>query len=562
MTSGRRIAVAEASSAPTSWKELLAATAAYLILTVALTWPQARLLTTHIGWHYDSMFSLWRLGWIAHQLPRDPLSLFDGNIFYPEPRTLTFSDATLFQGVAAAPLVWIGIDLVVVYNLIVLGSFVLSGLAMFVLVRSLIDAPPGQEMTSSLAAFVAGVVFAFQPYRIAHYPQLELLCGWWIPAALSLFHRVADRRRVRDGVLLGVIVALQVWSCIYYSIYLGTALSLFVAVAVVLQRHNNPRALLLPLVATLVVAAALSVPYLLPYMATRSMVGTRSEGDVLEWSPTVWNYLASMRESWFYGRTTGYLGHVESTLFPGIAAILLAPLGLLRPFTRRSFVYLILLLGAFDLSLGSNGVMYPLFYKWVPAYQAMRVPGRMFVIVSAALAVLAGFGTASVLRRLGHRWLRTAAGVGIAALVALENISIPIPLAQVPKPPEFYRWLATEPHTVVMEWPVPNPSNLGFTKEPLFMFYSTAHWQSLVNGYSGFYPPSYLQLLEYLRKFPNDDTMRRLRQRGVQYVIIHRELVPEEDYDRLVQALALRSDVAWMRSERHATGSLDVYRLR
>jgi hypothetical protein len=56
----------------------------------------------------DPLFSIWRLSWVAHQLPRDPLHLFDANIFFPELRTLAYSDAMLVPALLAAPFIWLG----------------------------------------------------------------------------------------------------------------------------------------------------------------------------------------------------------------------------------------------------------------------------------------------------------------------------------------------------------------------------------------------------------------------------------------------------------------------
>ena len=88
-----------------------------------------------MGEHYDSLFSTWRLAWIAHQLPRDPLHLFDANIFYPELDTLSYSDALLLPGFLGAPLMWMGLHPVVEHNLLVLISFVACGVSMYFLVQ-------------------------------------------------------------------------------------------------------------------------------------------------------------------------------------------------------------------------------------------------------------------------------------------------------------------------------------------------------------------------------------------------------------------------------------------
>ena len=54
--------------------ELALLTGGYSILVIALTWPQIRRLDSvaDLG---DPLFSIWRIAWVAHQLPRHPFAL-------------------------------------------------------------------------------------------------------------------------------------------------------------------------------------------------------------------------------------------------------------------------------------------------------------------------------------------------------------------------------------------------------------------------------------------------------------------------------------------------------
>ena len=74
----------------------------FAALTLVMTWPQAARLTTD-AWHHDDVFfNMWRFGWFAHALAKSPDHLIDGNIFYPEARTLTYSDAMVVESMLAA----------------------------------------------------------------------------------------------------------------------------------------------------------------------------------------------------------------------------------------------------------------------------------------------------------------------------------------------------------------------------------------------------------------------------------------------------------------------------
>ena len=56
----------------------------------------------------DPLFSMWRMGWVTHQLMTDPAHLFDANIFYPDRLTLAFSDPMILPAVMHAPFAAIG----------------------------------------------------------------------------------------------------------------------------------------------------------------------------------------------------------------------------------------------------------------------------------------------------------------------------------------------------------------------------------------------------------------------------------------------------------------------
>ena len=137
----------------------------FAALTAGMTWPQARRpgLVSDLG---DPLLSIWRLAWVADQVVRDPVHLFDANIFYPERHTLAYSDAMLVPALAAAPLFWAGLHPVHIYTLVLLAAFALSDAAMCALVGSLTG--------SRGAGVVAGILFAFCPYRFDHYSHLEL----------------------------------------------------------------------------------------------------------------------------------------------------------------------------------------------------------------------------------------------------------------------------------------------------------------------------------------------------------------------------------------------------
>src|SRR5262249_22765732 len=156
----------------------------------------------------DPLFNIWRIAWVNHQIIRNPLHLFDANIYYPARYTLTDSDSVIVPSLMVAPLSWLGVHQAVVYTVLMILSFGLSGITMYYFVRSL----TGRRD----AALIAGGLFALYPYRFEHYSHLELQMTMWMPLALLALHRVLDRGRPRDGLLVGLFYGLQMLSSMYY----------------------------------------------------------------------------------------------------------------------------------------------------------------------------------------------------------------------------------------------------------------------------------------------------------------------------------------------------------
>src|SRR5205823_1585547 len=71
-----------------------AAVVFFAALTIIQTWPLAS-DPAHLSRNdnADTVLNEWTIAWVVHQLPRDPLHLFDANIFYPERRTLAYSES-------------------------------------------------------------------------------------------------------------------------------------------------------------------------------------------------------------------------------------------------------------------------------------------------------------------------------------------------------------------------------------------------------------------------------------------------------------------------------------
>lgn len=541
--------------APASWSRAALWTvgiiALYSALTLFMTYPQVtamdRGVSVDIG---DPLLSTWRLSWVAHQLVTDPWHLFDANIFYPEKGTLAFSDSMIVPGMTAAPLLWLGVHQILVYNILLLAGFALSGAAMFLLVRALTK--------HTGAALIAGFVFGFLPYRYMHYAHLELQWTQWMPLCLWALHRTVTGGRLRDGLLTGVLVALQTLSSFYYGIFFVTYL---VPVAAALfWSVKGPRLwpAMRSLAAGAVLAAVIIAPFVRPYLAARQSVGERPDFEVELYSATPLNYLAAHGRNLLMGERTKEWGAQERELFQGFAVPIIAVVGLWPPLSLARIGYAAGLAVAFELSLGTNGFGYPLLREYVLPYRGLRVPARMGILVGLSLAILVGYGVARLSRMSRPGWRRHATIAVVAALIygeyrselVLKNIWL--------DPPAVYDALASEPNAVILELPLIAPD---IALEPVYMYFSTFHWHRMINGYSGFSPPSYRELVEKTRTFPDAASLEEIRRRGVSYVIVHGTFYTDAQLAALNNRIAASPDLALIQMTRWDESPTWLYRL-
>jgi hypothetical protein len=537
--------------------------ALFVVLTAAMTWPQALRMSDGVHDPGDPLMVTWVLGWVAHQLPRAPAHIFDANIFYPERNTLAYSEVLLVPGLLAAPLHWLSVSPILIYNLVLLSGFAISGVGVTLLVRRLTG--------NDGAAILAGIIFAFLPYRIDHYAHLQLQQTQFIPLALWAFHRLLDSGRVRDGVLLGACAACQMLSCVYYGVFLIPYMAV-VCGTMLIAKGELSRERLVALVAAGAVVTVAMVPVGRAYLAARKVVGERRTDEIATNSARWRNYLAPPEVNLVYGKVFARFMDPERRLFPGFVAVALALLGLwprtrqgLRGFVRApQCAYALGLALAFDVSLGFNGVVYRGLYDYFLPFKALRIPARMGLMVGFSLAILAGYGAARIAERLRSRTTRRVVLTLLGVLMLIEYASAPIELWAAPRrPPQVYDDLVRDvgdgPTSVIFEFPT------AMMEDPEYLYYSIFHWQNLVNGYSGFFPPSYVQIVNAVRDFPDERSISAIKQRGARYLVIHGEWLYGARYEELVAALDRRPDMTlvsrhpWQREDKHA--EISVYRI-
>ena len=148
-----------------------------------LTWPLLLGLGRDVpGDLGDSLLNMWILAWGAEHVPRlltggiSWSEFWNANIFHPDPLALALSEHLFGQTLQILPVYWLTGNIILCYNLLFIATFALSGFGTYLLVRDLTG--------NTRAAFIAGLVYGFLPYRIASVPHLQVMSSQWMPFAL------------------------------------------------------------------------------------------------------------------------------------------------------------------------------------------------------------------------------------------------------------------------------------------------------------------------------------------------------------------------------------------
>jgi hypothetical protein len=479
-------------------------------LAVLHTWPLATApASLSRNNNDDTILNEWTIAWVAHQAVTDPTHLFDANIFYPDRRTLAYSEHLLVPAAMGAPLFWAGASPVLVYNLLLLAGFTLTGWTTWYVVS---------RWTGDRAAGVmSGVLVAFNAHTLTRLPHLQAQHAEFLPLALLSFDALLTRPRVRHALHLACWFALQALVSFYLLVFTTTAL-----VAGFLVRPEDwwgaQARRVLPLLA---IAGALAVAAVLPSLWPYKQLGlVRSLNEVAIYSAHWRDYLATPSRVHYSLWSARWFG--GTALFPGFAGLALAAVAVgtgVALEDRRARMALAFGVAGIALSFGPAMPGYAVLYTWVPLLAGIRGAARFGYLAIVGSALLAGFGLAALRARWRETRWRPIATIAVIALANLESLAAPVGyVAPEPISPLHDR-LPT--NAIVVEFPFYPPDRIFHNAQ--YLLESTRHWRPMLNGYSGIVPASYVEHYRELRGFPDARAIDALRAAGVTHVFVHTE---------------------------------------
>lgn len=522
----------------------------------------------------DSRLNAWILDWVQRSILSAPLGILDTNAFYPARGTLTGSEHLLGVAVQMLPFRPLLSGAVGLHQLALVLSAVGLAATSFLAVRGWTG--------SSTAGFAAGAAAVMMPWRLTEISHLQLASVQWFPLIWWLLVRAVYRSPGRaEQAVLVIAVALQLLSSFYLAYFLSFSCGLLLAL--IGFGDARRRARLPRIAACLAPGYALLGLTALPYLARQASDLRPGFDPALSFGLEHTFGLALPRlPGWLAGTSTPPLAPAAAFDLPAGVLVLALVAGVAalpgRSASRQSAwtpelrgavvgLWAVALLG-FVFALGGSIELFgrrvplpsQLFAAVLPGFAMLRGPVRWWIVTSVAMPLLAGIGVAA-LERSRHGLARIATLALVLGGLAASLEWFPVPARAAWDDPDAtqrrYAALSALPPGPVVEVPFAGPlQSIELGSRALLA--STLHWRPLVNGYTGYPPPSHSLLQRLGARLPERDAILQLgRLTGVRYFVVdQRDLAPREI------ALWHRHDAEGLLTTRFADSTHRIYELR
>ena len=509
---------------------LPAVTLAYCFFTALFFSPCIKEIAhSLIGPAEDNLSHFWDIWWAGRVFIEHKGALdFSNYIFYPEGSSLlfqAFSFYNLFFALLLKPL----FNPVCAYNLLILSTFVLSGIGAFMLVRYLTG--------DTAAAFAGGFIFAFNPSHFAHsLHHIELASIQFIPFFVLYFIKSLRGGSKKDLFLASMFFALNGISSLYYFVLGALFICLSYAYLAFKRREFFPADIFRKSVIIIMPAALLLMPWLFK-MARLGLGHPETAGfsnpDIFVIDslalflphPYHWfsgNGILQYINSRFTGNPweqTGYLGIV------GIVLVIMAFKGIWKE-TKKYFLaglpFLALSFGSYVHIFGWQSPV-PMPYaliRHVPLLSVMHTPSRAIVYVYLFFAIIVSFALKYLYQVYSFRYLKKTMAFSLVGLLlfcdyySVCGASIPVYC------PAAYGAVKTgEGEFGILDLPGRN-----YTYAARYMMYQTFHGIPIAQGYISRKVGT--SLIDRLETEDLAGQKKQLAAHRIRYIVIHKYLIP------------------------------------
>jgi len=465
------------------FREGVLVTVSFTILTLILTYPVILKLSTHFmcdgGDGFQNMWNMWWLKTSLLSLKTNPY--YTTYLHYPDGISLLFQTFNPFNGLISIPLQFM-FKMEIIYNLIVIFSFIMSGIGMYLLARYLIKNRP--------AAFIAGAIYTFCPFHFAHgLGHLQLIAMEWMPFYILYMIKTHREGGWKNGILGGIFLILTALCSWYYLIYSVLITGIYLIYHLICNRESVLSKRFgrdfLVLFVTFWVFMSPLLGAMLYAKTTQTFIGEHNPED---WSADLTSFfvpsgISTYGRAWFESIWSKWKGNTaENSNYIGYIVLGLSILALIR--FRETRFWGIVALFAFVMALGPYlrvmgkqyrffPLPYQLLHRYLPFFSFTGVPERFDIMLKFSLAIMSGYAVSGIYHRLSNIRVKHGFIVLTSVLIIMEYLAIPYVTTKVDVSQFYYEMAKDEDVYGVIDIP----------SGAVTLYLATIHQKPLVGGY-------------------------------------------------------------------------------
>jgi len=484
---------------------------------------------------YDGLFITWSINRMAQKIPSQPKKLLQGNIFYPHPYPQAYSDPFITAGLIAKPFLKINPEPLIAFNINLLLSQILTLYFTYLFLVQLIK--------DKAISFILSLVFSFSKIHLHYIPHLHTFSIQFLPLSGYFLLKLAKTKKP---------VWLYAWSISFILQMLNSFLPgyfiLFFSLGLFIFDKNLQKAIkknINHLLISILFIALTLFPVINIYLkVSRHFNYVRPITEVIHFS-------LSPEEI-----STKFFSPILYLLF----AISLIYFLRQKKINKSSTFYFLFSIFSFILSLGPAlhwmrktikipfhiPLPYIFLYFFAPGFKGFRTPSRWILLMAFSLTAFSAVELKKILKTSKKIKTRALVLIFLLLLITLPKHNYYISIPQIKDYPPVYYWLEKQNKKVVIELPINTWGRSQENKQEVYrMLYSLVHKKNLVNGYSGYHPEKYNQLVGFLKNnFPNQNAVNKLKELKIDLIILHQDeyakIWQEETEEKIDQLNSLK----------------------
>lgn len=472
----------------------------------------------------DSLQITYNLNQIQDNLlHRQPL--FYGLFFSPFKNTLTYNDSQLISATLTLPLRLLPhLSPLIIYNsILILLGFVATALTTFILINHLTQ--------ERFLAFLGALLFTFSGYHLKFLPHLNVFNLIFLPLSLFYFHQFTQKPKPKTFFLFCLCLAAQFIDS-FFSAYLIVFATIPIFIATSFRENlthlkQNLLHYLIIILPLIILLATFSYPYLSLHFvfpeASRSIRDSAHFANSLD------------------GLITEYQSLTLLLLL--ILSIFISRLSKI-PNNFKSLTQTYSIIGIFGLIMSLGPVLkisgqtvkllgypiplpYAFFYYLFPGFTGFRTPSRWILLFSLAATILICLNLKGFFSKLSPK-NKILSIILVSLLLLLEaqgrHPTFPVNL----QIPSVYQEVHSLPaDAAILELPIKLWNMPEAEIESLRSLYSLRHGHRRLNGYAGFAPASWIDLVNQINGSGLTPTnISTLRTFGITHVVENNALRP------------------------------------